>query len=122
MSFDIAVWSNTSRAVKESFTIYERLCEGDITVLNPQMGSDNAIKSFLAELTARYPTGAAYSDEDIDQCVWNSRFDMSDAHVIIAMVYSRVSEVLPFISMLADKYDLTAFDPQNNLTRLPSRA
>ena len=111
MSFDLGIWHRKGPFTKdEAAGIYQALCRGDRSVVD---ASPN-VTAFFAELTARYPDMNDYALEKIDDCPWNCSFDKSDGHVMLNIAWSRVEEVMPFVSELIAKHKLIAYDPQEN--------
>jgi hypothetical protein len=121
MSFDLAVWSQAHRSVKQSSEVYLRLCEEDASLLQPNPQSADDIQYFLDELTQRYPPLSSYTDDTIDESVWMSDFDVSDAHVLLSISFSRVKEVLPFVGNIAYKHNLVCYNPQEGTVLLPRK-
>ncbi len=111
MSFDLGIWHRKRPFTKdEAGGIYKALCSGDASVVD----TSPSIAAFFSDLTARYPDINDYPLEKIDDCPWNCSFDRSDGHVILNIAWSRVEEVLPFVSELVAKHKLVAYDPQEN--------
>ena len=121
MSFDVAVWSQVHRSVKQASQVYLKLCDNDTSLLQPQPDSAQDIEAFLQELTQRYPPPSAYTDETADECLWSNDFDISEAHVLLSIPFSRVAEAAAWIVDLAYKHHLIFYNPQNGTIRLPQR-
>jgi hypothetical protein len=116
LSFDVAVWHRKRPySPKEAGPMYQALCQGDTSVVDP----DPRIDAFIADLIARYPSIDDYPVEEIDDCPWNCAFDQSAGHVILSMASSRIEEVVPVVAELAAKHRLTVYDPQDNELYLP---
>ena len=121
MSYDLVVWSHAPRTVKDADAIYQRLCVGDTSLLQPEPDAAARVRAFVTQLTKHYPPMSAYADDDIDDCPWNSEFSQSEVHIVMTLAYSRASEASPFIAALADRCGLVYYDPQMNGVRLPRK-
>lgn len=116
MSFDLCMFSASPPIDADRVNdIYQRLCEGDTSVIAPCP----RVALFVQDLTALYPQLDDCPDELIDECPWTSAFDVSEGHAIVCISWSRVAEVEPFVRNLAKKYRLACFDPQRGAVELP---
>jgi hypothetical protein len=86
---------------------------------NPQSAED--IQTFLDELTQRYPPLSSYTDDTLDESVWMSDFDVSHAHVLLSVCFSRVEEVFPFVGQTANNHNLVCYNPQGDTVLLPRK-
>jgi hypothetical protein len=111
MSYDLGVFF-TSRPLSEDDAMerYSAYCSGDYShFLEPSAQID----AFLKDLTDRYPQIDDVPEDDLDSCPWSIAFDVSEGHVVMAMVHSRSEEVAPFVVSLAETHGLVCVDPQD---------
>lgn len=80
---------------------------------------DERIEAFVADITARWPQIDDMPEEDVDECPWNVAFDQSPGHVISAIAWSRVEEVVPVFVETAHRHGLLVFDPQADALYAP---
>ena len=120
MSYDLGVWYSSKRWSAEDATQhYQKLSEGRP---KKSLVEPNArISKFVKELTAKYPQIDDASEEDVDNCPWNCALDISKSHCLMSISFSRAGKIAPFVAMLAKKYDLICYDPQNGKVQLPQR-
>lgn len=109
MSHDIGFFSIKEGATTaEIRAAYLSSCEG-VPSLWPQ---SDALKSFISALENEYPCIDTLSDKEVDDSPWSCGFDKGEGHIIVSMVFSRVSEVGSFVWSLLEQYELIVFDPQ----------
>ena len=112
MSCDFGVWS--SRVVLDDLgatSLYESLCEGDLSATEP----DPRVDSFYAELVAKHPEIDDIPESELDNhdlCPWSIAFDRSPGHLIICCVWSRADYVAAHLAALARKHEVVLYDPQ----------
>ncbi len=117
MSFDLGVWHLASGpGAARAGDVYGRLCEGDLSDVIPHP----SVAAFLEEITERFPQIDEWPEETIDDCPWNVAFDVSDAHVLMCIAWSRCEEVAPWILEVARKHHLFLYDPQSDELHAPS--
>ena len=119
MSWDLAIWSQADRTVKNATQIYERLCDDETLMVQPRRSASHDIQSFLGQLSERFPPMESFSDDDMEFCVCMAEFDPSDVAVILCIAYSKIDEVFPVVSALAFQNGLVCFNPQGGTIRLP---
>jgi hypothetical protein len=119
MSCDFGVWFPHRRlSNREAIELYHRLCEGDISGVQPHP----AVDAFYAELTAKYPEIDTVPEDrigDYDYCPWNCALDRSPAHVIMTCVWPKADYVGRFVDEIARKHGLAVFDPQSERITSP---
>lgn len=113
MSWDCAVWHcNIVKNKEDAEILYKRLCEGDTSLIGPTQ----KIQDFYEELTAKHPEIDDISEEeigDLDLCPWSVTFDKSEGHIIMSCVFSKADHVSDLIKELAQKHELSFYEPQN---------
>ena len=116
MSYDLCFWSSLLPvSLNDAGQIYNQLCDGNTAILTPRASAEADVSLFRSRLTLVYPELSSFSDEKIDDCVWNSSFDASFAHIIVYMSYSRVGEVVPYAIEVALENNLVTYDPQKDV-------
>ena len=119
MSCDFGVWFPHQRlSNEEAGELYLRLCESDITGIQPHP----AVDAFYAELTAKHPEIDTVPEDrldDHDYCPWSCALDRSPGHVIMPCVWSKADYVTRFIHELARKHGLAVYDPQSGRITYP---
>ena len=115
--FYLAVWkSGDELSDSEAAKHYAALSAGETA------GKfDVAVYRFQAQLTMRYPNIDMLSEEEIEASPWAEPLEISDDHVIMALLQDRYAEVFPLILQLAAVNGLVCFDPQNTKVHLPPR-
>jgi hypothetical protein len=116
LSYDLAVWYEPSGiTAAQAARTYAQLVEGEFgTAANP---AEPRIQAFHRELTARYPeTHSLPADEGSP---WSVQLTVTNTAVLMAMVWSRVAEVDPYVRTLADQHGLVLFDPQRQAIHHP---
>jgi hypothetical protein len=112
MSFDLCILdAEPSIAISEASRLYQDFDIDGTTAPNQK------ISSLIQEITSRYPQIDDYADEDIDNCPWAVAFDVDEKCVVICISFSRVGDVVDWISEVASKHDLVCYDPQENKLR-----
>ncbi|MER5398913.1 hypothetical protein [Streptomyces sp. NPDC002599] len=120
MSFDLAVWFESERIpVSDAAGTYERLCDGDLA--GAGVVASEAVAAFHRELTGRFPELSAAEDDGpgAEASPWAARFDVSAAHVIMPMSWSRAGGTAPEVVALAGRHGLVCFDPQARVLHRP---
>ncbi|WP_328665032.1 hypothetical protein [Streptomyces sp. NBC_00328] len=120
MSFDLAVWFESGRvSVADATRTYERLCDGDLT--GAGVVANEAVAAFHRELTDRFPGLSATADDDAraEASPWAAGLDVSAAHVIMPMSWSRADDTAPEMVALAGRYGLVCLDPQAQVLHRP---
>jgi hypothetical protein len=93
--------------------------EGDIEQQEPMPA---CFAKLYEELTHRFPCICDLPDERVDDGVWSDgplRNNFGREYAQLAMVFSRVDEVLPFLIDSATRLGLTVFDPQTDHIHRP---
>ncbi len=115
MSYDLCFWSSRVPVLpSDAERIYLQLCDNN-EVLEPGANAEINLQHFWEALTNRYPEPASFSNDDIDNCVWSCSFDVSTAHIMVCMSYSRKGEVVPYALQIASEHELAVYDPQKNV-------
>jgi len=113
MNWDCAVWhSNIVKNKDDAEVLYRKLCEGDTSLLGPTQRTQD----FYEELTAKHPEIDDISEEEInnlDLCPWSVTFDKSEGHIIMSCIFSKAEYVSTLVQELAEKYELSFYEPQN---------
>jgi hypothetical protein len=84
----------------------------------------DVFKELYDRLTARYPCIYTLSGDEIDNGVWSDGplwYDFGHRAAVLGMVYSSVSEALPFVVQSANALGLTVFDWGGPAIYRPSR-
>ncbi len=116
MSFDIGVWFNPGpMSQQDAANRYLALRQADLGGLE----SSKRLSHFVAELTQHFPQIDDVAEEDLDDCPWNSAFDMSGGHVIMSMDAGMAQDVLPTLLRLALEHGLITFNPQTGELHQP---
>ena len=117
MSYDLAVWlPSRQMSNKEAGKLYGDLCDSNVAAAQKLLIADARLEAFYRELTAKHPEiddVPADRLDDHDFCPWSVAFDRSDRHIIMCCVWERAEYVHDFVSQLAAKHNLVAFDPQS---------
>ncbi|MFN3168779.1 MAG: hypothetical protein ACE37H_17120 [Phycisphaeraceae bacterium] len=112
MSYDLAVWrSEIPYTDQEAGETYVALCEDNDSAFE----RCRAIQLFYEELTLIYPEIDSLSDEDTDDtdlCPWSNEIDRYAGALILCCVYSKSETVHQKVLELAEKHQLSVFDPQ----------
>ncbi|MFI0961468.1 hypothetical protein ACH4S8_08690 [Streptomyces sp. NPDC021080] len=120
MSFDLAVWFESGRVpVADATRTYERLCDGDVAGAGVVVSE--AVAVFHRELTDRFPELSATADlgPGAEASPWTAGLDVSAAHVIMPMSWSRADGTAPEVVALAGRHGLVCFDPQAQVLHRP---
>lgn len=119
MSCDFAVWyARTRPSAEEAQALYGKLCEGDVSGVEPHPGID----AFYAALTSKHPEIDDVPEErvdDTDLCPWSVAFDRSPGHLIMCSVWSKANYVEGLIRQLASEHGLVVYDPQSQVVHCP---
>ena len=109
MSFDLAVWSaSLDLSHKTALDLYVSLCEGKAE--HPI--ADAGVDEFYRDLTSQHPELDAVPDDEVDSCPWSAGFDRSPGHLIMCMSWSRANDMFHLVRGLAEKHNVSVFDPQ----------
>jgi len=119
MSCDFGVWFPHKRlSHREAGELYVRLCESDISGIQPHP----AVDAFYADLTAKHPEIDTVPEDRIDDhdyCPWSCALDRSPGHVIMPCVWSKADYVARLVHELALKHGLAVYDPQSDRITYP---
>ena len=114
--FYLGVWrSESAISDKDAAKQYAALLEGKVV----SQSWDAAVYRFLTQLTGLYPDIEMLSEDKADDSPWACSFEVSGAHVIMALRLDRYAGVFPVIMQLASHHGLVCFDPQNLKVHLP---
>jgi hypothetical protein len=112
MSFDLVVLSGTRRLdADQARDAYERLAQG--AEWESVLEADDRVAQFVTALSARWPDLDALSESEAEDSPWSVGFDVSPAHVFMAMRWSAPDAVVEFCLTTARQLGLNLFDPQD---------
>jgi hypothetical protein len=112
MSFDLGVfYTETPLSDEDAVKRYVAYCE--MEDLSSLIEPNSKVESFLKELTKQFSQIDDWPEEDLDNCPWSIAFDVSEGHILMPMVFSKVEEMYPIIVDLSQKYGLVCVDPQS---------
>ena len=122
MSFDLAVWFEPERvSASDAAGKYERLCDRDLA--GAGVVASEAVSAFHQALIAEFPEVSSTGDDcqqvSVAVSPWTAGLDVSAAHVLMPMSWSRASETAREVVALADRHGLVCFDPQAEVLHLP---
>jgi hypothetical protein len=118
VSFDLVVLSGAKQLDADGAReAYERLCEG--AEWSAVLAEDDRLAQFVAALSAQWPDIDALPESEVDSSPWSSGFEVSPAHVVIAMRFSAADAVVEFCSATALSLGLYVFDPQDGTLYSP---
>jgi hypothetical protein len=118
VSFDLVVLSGAKPLDADGAReAYERLCEG--AEWSTVLAEDDRVAQFVAALSAQWPDIDALPESEVDSSPWSSGFEVSPAHVVIAMRFSAADAVVEFCSATALSLGLYVFDPQDGTLYSP---
>jgi hypothetical protein len=118
MSYDLGVWhGELPLDDDQAGDLYVKLCEERWVPIE----ENAATLAFYNELSARYPEIDDVPEEDLDECPWSCAHDRSGLHVLMAMRWSKYSEVAPVVYELAEKHGLICYNPQEGKVMLPNK-
>jgi hypothetical protein len=80
---------------------------------------DENIYAFYSRLIGLYPEVETLSEEERDDSPWAASMEVSDSHVIMAIVPEQSKKVVPQVLALAEEHGLVCFDPQAGQVYLP---
>ncbi len=113
MSYDIAVWEgpppdNDVRALEMYNALLQRYHHSNTA-------PTSRIRGFVSSLTDRYPDLTELPAAKVDDSPWVDApllLNASGPMFYFGLAFSKVDEVLPFISGTVHKHGLVGFDPQ----------
>ncbi len=118
VSFDLVVLSGVRPLEpREAVVTYERICNGE--PWSAVLAADPNLSEFFKEITRRWP--------DIDDpqsgpdCPWTSGLELSPAHAVFPISWSRVEDVPPVIIETALRYGLHVYDGQEDVVHSPGQ-
>ena len=118
MSFDLAVLSGAERlSHDQARDAYERLAQG--AEWSSVLAADDRVAQFVAALTERWPDLDTLDESKVDDSPWSVGFDVSPAHVLMAMRWSAPDAVIDFCLSKAEQLGLNVFDPQDGTLYAP---
>ncbi|MFJ6083913.1 hypothetical protein ACIQI8_21180 [Streptomyces sp. NPDC092369] len=132
MSFDLAVWYEPGRiSTSAAAEKYQRLCDGDTSAAG--VVANDAVTMFHRALIADFPElqdstpgsvtelvpDPAADSPQVEASPWTAGLDVSDAHVIMPISWSRAGATAPAVLALAGRHGLVCFDPQAEVLHLP---
>ena len=80
---------------------------------------DAEVYAFYSRLIGLYPEIDTLPEEELDDSPWASSMEVSDSHVIMAIVPEQSEKVVPQVLALAEENGLVCFDPQAGRVYLP---
>jgi hypothetical protein len=80
---------------------------------------DAEVYAFYSRLIGLYPEIDTLPEEELDDSPWASSMEVSDSHVIMAIVPEQSEKVIPRVLALAEENGLVCFDPQASRVYLP---
>ncbi len=80
---------------------------------------DAEVYAFYSRLSSLYPEVDALSEDELDDSPWACSMEVSDSHVIMAIMPEQSEKVVPQILALAEENGLVCFDPQAGRVYLP---
>jgi hypothetical protein len=80
---------------------------------------DDKVYAFYSSLIILYPEIDTLSEEERDDSPWAGSMEVSDSHVIMAIVPEQSEKVIPRVLALAEENGLVCFDPQADQVYLP---
>jgi hypothetical protein len=124
MSFDLAVWFEPGRiSTSAAAEKYQRLCDGDSSAAG--VVANDAVTAFHRALIVDFPElpdsvpDSAADFPQVEASPWTAVLDVSDAHVIMPISWSRAGATAPAVLALAGRHGLVCFDPQAEVLHLP---
>ncbi|MEV0218042.1 hypothetical protein [Streptomyces sp. NPDC050704] len=120
MSFDLAVWFEPERvSASDAAGKYDRLCASDLA--GAGVVASEAVAAFHQALIMEFPELSSAGDgcRQVAASPWTAGLDVSAAHLLMAMSWSRASETAPDVVALAGRHGLVCFDPQAEVLHLP---
>jgi hypothetical protein len=120
VGFDLAVWFEPERvSASDAAGKYERLCGSDLA--GAGVVASEAVSAFHQALIADFPELSSAGDDcqQVTVSPWMAGLDVSAAHVLMPMSWSRASETAPEVVALAGRHGLVCFDPQAEVLHLP---
>jgi len=119
VSCDFGIW-HTDKPItpREAQRLYERLCEGEGSVVEPHV----AVDALYQELTASHPEIDDVPEERLDDhelCPWSCAMDRTPGSLVICSVWSRADQTKALLLDLVTKHGLTLYDPQAGVVHQP---
>jgi hypothetical protein len=118
MTFDLGILSGARRLdPDQAREAYERLCTG--TEWSSVLAADDRVAQFVAGLSVRWPDLDSLEQSEVEASPWSGGFDVSPAHVLLAMRFSAPDAVVDFCLATAITLGLNVFDPQDGTLYSP---
>jgi hypothetical protein len=99
----------------EAEAVYRELCVGDESHVRPHP----AVNGFLADLVLVYPELSRIPASQTEESAWTQDFDVSSAHVLMFIKWSRANDVWPIVAELAPRHGLVCYNPQGRFVLYP---
>ncbi len=80
---------------------------------------DDKVYAFYSRLISLYPELDTLSEDERDDSPWAGSMEVSDSHVMMAIVPEQSEKVVPQVLALAEENGLVCFDPQAGQVYLP---
>jgi hypothetical protein len=118
MSFDLGVWFEPEPIIdQQAAEKYQNLCGIDPDSATP---AHPRVAAFYRELTELFPDLDATADADrIERSPWTAGLSTTPTSVIMAITWSRATEVADIVRELAHRHGLICYDPQSGAASQP---
>jgi hypothetical protein len=114
-SFCLGVWKCLTPISDEEAAHQYRL----LREVGSESRFDAEVYAFYSRLIGLYPEIDTLPEEELDDSPWASSMEVSDSHVIMAIVPEQSEKVIPRVLALAEENGLVCFDPQASRVYLP---
>lgn len=118
MSYDLVALSGVDPMdADQAADIYHHLSDGRSwdSLLHP----DPNVAAFVKEITRRWPQLDDVPEDEVDMCPWSVELELSPAHAVGSMRWSRADDVGSVFIDMALKHRLNVFDPQEGVLHAP---
>jgi len=118
VSFDLAIRS-AARPLDpdQALRAYQRLAEGE--EWSSVLPEDPRIGPFVRALGARWPDLDSLPESEVDASPWSGGFELSPAHAVVFIRWSRCEEIAPVVIATALQPGLFVLDPQEGILHSP---
>jgi len=80
---------------------------------------DDKVYAFYSRLIGLYPEVETLSEDELDDSPWACSMEVSDSHVVMAIVPEKCEKVVPQVLALAEENGLVCFDSRAGKVYLP---
>jgi hypothetical protein len=116
VSHDFAFWDSEEPLEDgEAGNIYSALCRN---AASERVKASAKIARLAKEINSRWPTPASGDEDDWPLA---APIEVSESHLVICLVRSRVWDVWPTLGQIAQEHELVMYDPQQQCVFLPRR-